>query len=262
MNFAPPPNNITFTLTRLAGTNKVGELKKNERGYYTMLIGALNMFNSAGMYYRADAAKQFFEASSSFMRRVQRGALRGEYGHPRREANMSMQAYYARLLSIHEDKVCCHFASVWLDYDNYKDDQGRPIVAILAEVCPNGPLGHVLEKQLQNPSENVCFSIRSFTDDRMERGVINRYIKTIVTFDYVNEPGMSIAEKYNSPALEGLEETVFTRGQIEAGNADLIEASGVGNESVHLNMQELMHAFGWTQPQAASGRKRGSSFSW
>ncbi len=254
-------NNVTFTCTRLFGTNKVGDLKKNERGYYTMVIGALNMFNSAGMYYRADAAKQFFEESSSFMRRVKRGALRGEYGHPRREAGMSMQAYYARLLSIHEDKVCCHFASVNLDFENYKDDQGRPIVAIIAEVCPNGPLGHVLEKQLANPQENVCFSIRSFTDDKMERGVINRYIKTIVTFDYVNEPGMAVAEKYNSPALEGLEDTVFTRGQIEAGAIQIMETAGVGNESVQLNAHELMASLGWEIPRTARNAPK-ATFAW
>lgn len=254
-------NNVTFTCTRLFGTNKVGDLKKNERGYYTMVIGALNMFNSAGMYYRADAAKQFFEESSSFMRRVKRGALRGEYGHPRREAGMSMQAYYARLLSIHEDKVCCHFASVNLDFENYKDDQGRPIVAIIAEVCPNGPLGHVLEKQLANPQENVCFSIRSFTDDKMERGVINRYIKTIVTFDYVNEPGMAVAEKYNSPALEGLEDTVFTRGQIEAGAIQIMETAGVGNESVQLNAHELMASLGWEIPRTAKNAPK-ATFAW
>ena len=254
-------NNVTFTCTRLFGTNKVGDLKKNDRGYYEMVIGALNMFNSAGMYYRADAAKQFFEESSSFMRRVKRGALRGEYGHPRREAGMSMQAYYARLLSIHVDKVCCHFASVRLDFESYKDDQGRPIVAIIAEVCPNGPLGHVLEKQLQNPQENVCFSIRSFTDDKMERGVINRYIKTIVTFDYVNEPGMAVAEKYNAPALEGLEDTVFTRGQIEASSAQILETAGVGNESVQLNTHELMAALGWEMPRTARNASK-ATYSW
>lgn len=255
-------NNVTFTCTRLAGTNKVGDLRKNANGYYPMVIGALNMFNSAGMYYRADAAKQFFEESSSFMRRVKRGALRGEYGHPRREADMSMQAYYARLLSIHEDKVCCHFASVSLDFENHKDDQGRPIVAILAEVAPNGPLGHVLDKQLQNPQENVCFSIRSFTDDRMERGVINRYIKTIVTFDYVNEPGMAVAEKYNSPALEGLEDTVFTRGQVEAGATQLLETHGVGNESAQLNVQELMQSLGWELPKIAKSREKAVWTGW
>lgn len=255
-------NNVTFTCTRLNGTNKVGELKKDAEGYYTMVLGALNMFNSAGMYYRADAAKHFFEESNSFMRRVQRGALRGEYGHPRRDTGMSMQAYYARLMQIHELNVCVQFAEVWLDFENYKDDAGRPIVAILGKVIPNGPLGHVLEKQLLNPRENVCFSIRSFTEDLMERGVMNRYIKTIVTFDYVNEPGMAVAEKYNSPALEGLEDIVFTRGQVEAGNSQIITSSGMGMESAQLNIHELMHALNWEMPKPVQTKRKAIWTNW
>lgn len=252
------PNTVMFSCTRLHGTNKVGELKKTPEGYYPMVIGALNMFNSAGMYYVYDAAKKFFEESSSLMRRVKRGALRGEYGHPRREPHMNLQQYYMRLLDIHPDKVCCHFAKIWLDFDNYKDEQGRPIIAILAHVMPSGPLGSVLEKQLQNPNENVCFSIRSFTDDRPVAGVMHRYIKTIVTFDYVNEPGMSVAEKYNSPALEGFEETVFTRAQIEKASADMRTTVGVGNESVILSGSELLQSLGWRMPGATGA----NTWSW
>lgn len=247
MAYNAPPSNIVFTCTQLNGTNKVGTLKKNANGYYTMVIGALNMFNSAGMYYDFKAAEQFFKESSALMRRVSRGSLRGENGHPRREPGMSVQAYYARLLQIHEDKVVCHFASITLDFNNYKDDQGRPIVAIVAEVCPSGPLGSMLEKQLQNPQENVCFSIRSFTDDRLVNGIVTRYIKTIVTFDYVNEPGMSVANKFNAanPALEALEDVSFSRAEAEAGSRILAGTACVGVESVQLNSAELFNAIGW-----------------
>lgn len=255
-------NKVTFTLTRLNGTNKVGDLKKNANGYYTVVIGALNMFNSAGMYYPFNAAKHFFEESSSLMRRLHRGSLRGEYGHPRREAGMSMQAYYARLMQIVELNECVHFTSITLDFENYKDEQGRPIVAIIAEMIPSGPLGHALEKKLANPLENICFSIRSFTDDRQEGSVINRYIKTIVTFDYVNEPGMSVAERWNSPALEGLEEVVFTRGQVEAGTAQLLDTNGIGTESIQLNTHELLNALGWRMPRNSPAALQGTRFSW
>lgn len=250
-NNTVPNATVMFSCTRLHGTNKVGELVKDEQGYYTMVVGALNMFNSAGMYYVYDAAKKFFESSSAFMRRIERGALRGEWGHPRREHHMSLQQYYMRLLDIHADKTCCHFAKVWLDFDNYKDEQGRPIVAILAKVCPSGPLSHVLEKQLQNPLENVCFSIRSFTDDKPIGGVMHRFIKTIVTFDLVNEPGMSIAEKYNSPAMEAYEDTVFTRGTILEADTQMRQVVGVGNESVIITGSELMGMMGW---ERASGK--------
>lgn len=258
-------SNITFTCTRLAGTNKVGDLKKNERGYYPMVVGALNMFNSAGMYYQASGSvKAFFEESSALMRRVSNGALRGEYGHPRQEIGMTVQQYFARLLAIYEKNTCCHFASLSLDFTTYKDAQNRPIVAIIAEVAPSGPFGYVLEKQLQNPSENVCFSVRSFTDDRLERGVINRYIKTIVTFDYVNEPGMSVADKFNAqnPALESLEETTFTRGQVEASSGKILTMSGVGNESAQMNLGELMSTLGWNLPEQVKAAKKAAWADW
>lgn len=254
----PTTNAVMFSCVSLAGTNKVGQLKKDENGYYTMVVGALNMFNSAGMYYDFNAAKHFFEESHSFMRRVKRGALRGEYGHPRREHYMNLQQYYMRLLDIHPDKVCCHFAKIWLDFDNFKDEQGRPIVAILAHVMPSGPLGNVLEKQLQNPMENVCFSIRSFTDDKPVGGVIHRHIKTIVTFDYVNEPGMSVAEKYKSPALEGLEQTMFTRGTIEAADSQIRQTVSIGNESVGLTADELLSSMGWRKSPCGANTARWS----
>lgn len=239
-------NSIQFTCTRLAGTNKVGELKQNEKGYWPMVVGALNMFNSAGMYYRYDAAREFFEGTSELMRRVKRGALRGEYGHPRKELGMSPQQYFARLLQIHEDKVCCHHADLKLDFENFKDEQGRPVIAILSEVCPSGMQGHVLERQLKNPRENVCFSVRSFTEDVLQQGVMHRYIRKLVTFDYVNEPGMSIAEKYYSPALESLEETSFTRGQVEMARRHIAsDAKAVGNESVVVDVDGLCATMGW-----------------
>lgn len=262
MAFTAPPSNIVFTCTRLNGTNKVGTLKKNEKGYYRMVIGALNMFNSAGMYYDFSAAEKFFKDSSALMRRVQGGSLRGENGHPRREAGMSVQSYYARLLQIHEDKTVCHFASIELDFKNYKDEQGRPIVAIIAEVCPSGPFGYVLEKQLQNPSENVCFSIRSFTDDRLVNNIVTRYIKTIVTFDYVNEPGMAVATRWNAPGLESLVDLSMSRAQVEAGSRQLVETCGVGNESVQLSAQELFSSLGWEAPKAPKGAKQAAWSNW
>ena len=240
-------NQVYFTLTRLNGTNKVGELKQKPDGYYPMVVGALNMFNSAGMYYREDAAREFFEGNSELMRRVKKGVLRGENGHPRMDPGMSERQYFARLLTLWEDRLCCQFGDIRLDYENYKDDQGRPIVAILADVTPSGELAYVLEKQLKNPRENVCFSIRSFTHDYMERGVVNRAIKKIVTFDLVNEPGMSIADKYNSPALESVQEAiVFSRGTIESAVRDMAtKAAAAGNESTLIGADDLFDMMGW-----------------
>lgn len=237
-------NAVKFVCTSLAGTNKVGNLKKDKDGYYEMVVGALNVYNSIGQFYVYEQAKALFQESSQLMRRVKRGALRGEYGHPKMLPGMSNDQFANRVMSIYEENTCCHHKEITLDFDRVKDENGKPIIAIISKVCPSGPQGAALERSLQNPSENVCFSIRSFTDDYREGGIVKRVLKTIVTWDLVNEPGLAIAEKFKAPALESLMEQNFSRGEIERGT----RAGGVGGvatESVALTTTELFQSMGW-----------------
>jgi hypothetical protein len=210
-------------------------------------VGALNVFNSAGQYYVYEQAKNLFQSSSQLMRRVSKGALRGEYGHPKKLPGMSDEQFAHRVLSIYEESVCCHFKEITLDFDRVKDENGKPVIAIIAKVIPSGPKGPALAASLDNPNENVCFSIRSFTDDYRDRGITKRVLKTIVTWDYVNEPGISVAEKFKAPALENLDEHHFSRGDIERSVRDV--TVGLGQESVHLSADELCQSMGWTAPK-------------
>ena len=238
---------VRFTCTSLTNTGKRGVLKPDAAGYYTMPIGGLNVLNSAGMYYTYQGAKALFEESSSFMRRVKRGALRGENGHPKMRPGESMDEYMVRAMNIDEKNICVQFKEIFLDFDNYKGPDGKPIVAIIGVLTPSGPLGPMLQKSLDNPGENVCFSIRSFTDDYWVRGVKNRDIKTIVTFDYVNEPGIANAEKYKSMAIEEHYDRPVTRPQIE--RAFERQTVSLGMESVSISQEELISSFGWKPKQ-------------
>lgn len=174
---------VKFGSTALAGTNKTGIIPKDADGYRTMIVGGLNIFNSAGQWYSYDGAKALFESSSQFMRRVSRNALRGELGHPRQEKGQSFDDYVQRILEIRETNVCVHFKEIFLDFNSVKDANGRAVVAIMAKLIPSGPHGPALEKSLENKDENVCFSIRSFTKDYYDRGIEIRELKNIVTFD-------------------------------------------------------------------------------
>ncbi len=257
-------NNVIFTCNRLTNTNKVGNIKVNPDGSRTMIVGALNMFNSANMYYPYEAAKDFFlDTSGEFMRRVSRGVLMAENGHPRMLPGMSEAAYFARLHQIHEDRVCAYHSKITLDFDNYRDEKGRPIVAILSDVMVSGELGYILERSFQNPNENICFSIRSFTKDYMDRGVINRAIKKIITFDRVVEPGMSIAEKFFSPSLESMEDHVFSRGTAEAGLRHMVtQKATVGMESAVLTASDLFSVMGWDPAAATSAMGKLKDSAW
>lgn len=237
-------NSIMFSCTSLQGQNKVGNLKQLDNGYYRMVVGALNMFNSAGQFYTYEQAKAVFEESGALIRRVRRGVLRGEYGHPR-QGSMTDAQFARRVLDVDEKSVCCHHRNIELVFDEITDDRGSPVVAIYSEVAPDGPYGSYLAEALQNPSKNVCFSIRAFTHDYKVMGVKNRDIRSVVTFDYVNEPGMSVAEKFKNPALEAHEDKVFSRAILEAALNVSAEA-GIAQESTKLTAAELFASMGWT----------------
>lgn len=235
---------IRFTCTSLVGTNKEGNLPVDENGYRVMPIGGLNVVNSAGQYYTASGAKELFESSSVFQRRVKRGVLRSEVGHPIKTPNQSYEEYMRRVLVIDESNVCAHIAEVFLDFDNFTDNQGNKIVAIMGKVTPSGPHASALERSFNNPKENVCFSIRAFTSDYFNRGMTYRVLKNIITFDYVNEPGISIAQKFKAPSLESFEDSIVTQNQLSRA------LSGHNNEmaleSISLTPAELFTSLGWS----------------
>ena len=242
-------NNIRFTCTALAGKNKIGNVPVDKDGYRDMVVGGLNMFNSAGQWYDYEGAKALFESSSTFMRRVARGALRGEVGHPRQTPGQSDDRFINRVLDIDETNVCVHFKEIYLDFDKLKSTDGKPVIAIMAKLKPSGAKGDFLQKQLDNKDENVCFSIRSFTKDYYNKGIYTRELKNIVTFDYVNEPGISIANKYQAPALECLSDKALTKVSISKAVKEA--RSGLGTESSLMNANDLFSSLGWDITKSA-----------
>lgn len=235
-------NQARFSCTALKGTTKKGILPKDEFGYRTLVIGALNCFNSSGDFYAYEGARELFESSSSFMRRVQAGCLKGELGHPKPLPGQSMESYAQRIMTIEETNVCVHYSEIWLDFDSVKDKSGRPIITMMAKLCPDGPHADVLERSLNNPKSDCAFSIRSFTEDTYIGGVKNRVLKQIVCHDAVLEPGISIARKYCSPSLESLQDSTFTKNEL---SKLILPHDGFGMESSNQPVIELFTAFNW-----------------
>jgi len=241
-------NTIRFACTALTGKNLSGKLRKDEFGYYTLVLGALDVLNSGGAFYSYEGAKELFETSSPLMRRIARGSLKGEYGHPKRLPGQSIDEFAQRILTIDERNICCHIKEVYLDFESIKDENGKPVIAIFGKVAPSGPLAAALERSLENPNENVCFSIRSFTHDTEDRrGRVTKVLKTVVTWDYVNEPGISYANKFGNPGLESFEGDgeVFTKGDITRAVSTKY-GKGIGMESAILTAEELFTSMNWT----------------
>lgn len=238
---------VNYTCTALVGTNKTGKLEPDESGYYTLVVGALDVFNSAGSYYPLETGKLLFEDSSSFMRRVRDGSCKGETGHPEQLPGQSIREYIQRLLRIKESNVCCHFRSFRLE--EIDDGKGKKVCGIIAEIKPAGPHGPALKEALENGDENVCFSIRSLTNDvRMPTGIIHKNLKTVVTFDWVTEPGIYVAKKWRSPALESLEETEVIPEYLDSIE-EVNSLSPASMEHAVIDVDTLRKELGWDKPQ-------------
>lgn len=227
----------------LNGSNLVGRLKKTDKGYYPMIVGALNMVNNKNEYYAYDYARRFFDEASDLVRMAEKGVLGGELGHPK-QGMLSDEKYIERLLQIEETNVCCHHRRIWLDFDNFKDKMGKPFIGIMSEVAPDGEKGDALQRSLDNPEVNVAFSIRCFSLPHRRGGRVIKEMKHVVTFDRVTEPGIEWATKYNSPSLESHAAQIFTQGRVQDAARNIRQAAG-SNEAATLPIQSLMSALGY-----------------
>lgn len=238
-------NIATYSCTALAATNKMGVIKPDSDGYYELVLGGLDVHNSVGAFYPLAPARELFDSSSSLQRRIAAGSLRGEYGHPKRLPGMSDREFLSRIMELREDMLCCHFKEVSI-VPNVRDKQGQSTVAIIGKVRPSGPYGEALQKSLDNPHENVCFSIRSLTLDEYVGGRLIKTLKNIITWDYVNEPGIAIANKYCAPTLEKLHEVAFTPEMLSAVKVEHQKMRGAGMESgLVVTADEIEKSLGW-----------------
>jgi len=240
---------VKFSCSALPA-GKAGTLPVDSDGYFTIAVGGLNCFNSAGEYYRAERAKSLFQSSSAFMRRIKDSCLKSEYGHPKRVPGMSDQEFLRRMMQIEETQVCGHFKEIWLDLGAV-GQYGPDTIPVLAKVAPSGPFADALDRSLRNPKEDVCFSIRAFTEDQLRSGVNQRDLVDVVTYDYVTEPGISIARKMKTSALESLCDEPVDQKALKALVNE--KTPGLGLESAQIAMaSRLLSLFGWEDQ--ANGR--------
>lgn len=221
-----------FEATRLAGTGKTGILTPDANGYYETVLGGLNTLNSVGQYYVLEGAEELFLSSSIFMRRVKNGCLKIEVEHPM-QGGMSDDAYVDRLLRIDLNQVCGHISELWLDKDFGKKNpffNNPNLVGIIGKVKPSGLKASALEAAINNPRENVCFSIRSFTRNYVQNRRTYRVLDTVVTFDLVNEGGIEAASKWSSPVLESIHDRIVTSAQIQRVVDNSVQKGLIGVE--------------------------------
>ena len=204
---------VKFTETIFSDNEKKGILTPDSDGYYTIVMGALNTYNSAGEYYTAEGALQLFENSSHLMRRIKNGSLYAELGHPKKAPGMTMEQFYNRIITIDETNVCGHISELNLDFNYGKNNpkfNNPDMIGIIGKVKPAGSQASALQLALENAKQNAAFSIRGLTENKYKNGRVERILTNIITWDHVIEPGIAVACKAHTPGLETISRESLT----------------------------------------------------
>ena len=249
---------IILGCTALSGTGKKGVIPVDKDGYRTVVLGALDVFNSAGEFYASnEAARSHFQPNSILQRRLTTGACRGEIMHPPKLPGMTQAEWSQRLLEIYPDKVSHHHKEIWLDSKFTKLQNGKPVTLIMGKVKPAGPYAESLETSLDNPEENTAFSIRAFSSIAMVGGNVEKTLRNVICFDHVNEPGIEFATKYQNPTLEGLCSDIIITPEMLDGIASGRSAGGIsleGSSSIEMIKTDL----GWNSTEVINPNALGS----
>lgn len=240
---------LTFTCNVIHGDKK-RKLQRDKNGYFEQSIGAFNVFNSNNEYYPAlPTVASMFKSGGIVKRMLDTGNCRGEQGHPQRETGMTKEEYLQRFLLIDPKETACHFKEITLEDVTGAD--GNKYINIIAKVKPSGPHAAALEATMENPDENACFSIRCFSIPTTVAGRRERHITDIITWDYVNEPGISEATKFNTPTLESIGETGIVTPKEFYDLAHSSDSSGLTAES-SSTAKRILTRHGWDDIQVVT----------
>lgn len=245
----------SYAALSLPGANKVSKMQADANGYYRMCLGGFNVCNDNGKFYPlTDTVKGMFAPGSIVRKRIDNGYMKAELGHPD-ITGLSHIDILKRLAHIDPTRVCAHFADIQLDYR--KDEHGKEVVLVIGRVKPSGPYAESLRKQFDNPEENVCFSVRSFSKNGMYQGKAATLITDILTYDAVTEPGIRFATQFNTVSLEGANH-LMSLHDISFTEKDFAEAMrdshGYSQESnIISNLKMIKTSFGWQKVQVIDG---------
>lgn len=249
----------TYSAVCAPTTNQMGKIKPNENGYWPMVLGGFDLANEHGTIYQfTQKVRSLFEDDSILLRRVEKGLCRSEYGHPKLDG-LNRDQQLVRIQRLDPDRICAHIMKVSLE--STKDENNKPIVLCKGLVCPSGPFASVVERQLNNPHENVAFSIRCFNDVQVVNGKLVKYINSIINWDWVPEGGIGVANKFYTVSLEEFENYAmrelvsfnFTPANLDKAIRSL-ETGEFSTEDTSNTLRMVKTDLGWEKVQIVEPR--------
>lgn len=249
---------LKISAATFAENGKRGEMVPDSDGYYDVVLGGLNTYNTRNEYYSGRECLDLFNASSILMRRVKKKALYAENGHPKMQPGMTYAQFYERVMSIYEDNICSHIGDIDLDLEFGKKNPGAAqsnTIAILGKIAPAGPKADVVERAIKNKKQNLAYSIRSITDnDRLPNGQVEKHLRNIITFDYVGEGGIPFADKGYAPSLESHIDLPVDRELMKEVINDILPHFGM-EDSEYLIRESVLETVSKTKKIQKKDRK-------
>ncbi len=235
-------------------------LQRDDQGYYKVILGAVNSYNSLGEYYGDNYVEDLFKPDTYIGRMLANGSLLGEVNHPQFVPGMSKFDYFMRNNRV-DQLNASHFIKNIEIVNSGKIEGGRPKKLIVGWIKPieSNPGGKILKELLDTPGANVCFSVRCIIEPTSTRDNIK--IKSIITFDWVDLPGIKEANKLdtlellkNERFINNIEETMFEHTtlsiyELRSNLQTYQRASGEDGVDIN-NLLEL------TKPKAFSALQR------
>jgi len=194
---------MKLTVIKSAVGNKI--VNPDSAGYYKVTLGAFNVRNSSGdVYMFAGIPELLKDKTSVFNRRLLAGRLRAEAEHPGREPGMTDEQFIMRNFKILTTQSCAHIKEITIKETNSSENIPGVGNIVLVEglVRPSGQYGVGLKSSLDNPDEDTCFSVRSITQDTPNGLHVIKRVRHLITWDWINEPGIKYASKLGKPAVE------------------------------------------------------------
>lgn len=205
-------NSLTFGNTLLAQSGKKGALAPmDSSGYYLLNAGMLNAPLRLGHRYVVnDYIMECMRPESDLQRRILRGEVYAELGHPKpfyfekingkvvRTPITEEFEWIMRLRTILEENVALHIRKIHFNMLGGRYDP----VQLQAEVIPFGTHKQIALDSLTNPDINTALSMRTVTA-RQKQGQ-DRQIEYFTGVDLVWEPGEHTACKHLTAGCESL----------------------------------------------------------
>lgn len=251
--FRKPSMNVFISCTATKMCGNEGILLPDKDGYYSSIIGGLNIDNTSGDRYLFDREiEKLFDQSGALNKRGAAGKLRGELEHPDWPSTMSEDDYAARMLFIDSRNTCVHWQSIWVEPSRTnRNADGSIVYDVWGKYKPEGPMKSTLQDALDNKHANLMFSLRGFTHDDMVGLKRYRRLIEVITYDLVNDGGIPTAQKFGTPERVMARECHRQgRALTKAGLTRALHKRGRSSamESAMVDADALFKAFGWVTP--------------